>query len=292
MLPLSPPALHSAKQKLLCATCVLLALLCTALACTVNTGTNTCKSAIQHCNTPLTGICVWEKNKIRARGCHEYLRPVWYPNDHACRGRRHSGPGCRSTRPRRRAPESIPGSCRHHPDGNRHMHHPRLLSVSWSHLPSGILLSTHAEGAGTVGPAAAAHVHGAGHQKTAHTRVVSAPPKKWEQARERGRPMRPPECKHHGPGCCSTCHGAGYDKKARAEKRVVPAQTEEGAAGTRRTQTERVLTGGPTTAANVHSARHTAQLRVRIGQPLARRELGALAPTNTAGPAGLPCGVC
>ena len=46
--------LYSAKQKCYC---VLPALLCTALPCTLNTGTNTCKSAIQ-CNTPLTIICV------------------------------------------------------------------------------------------------------------------------------------------------------------------------------------------------------------------------------------------
>ena len=32
---------------------------CSALPCTLNTGTDTCKANIQHCNTPLTGICVW-----------------------------------------------------------------------------------------------------------------------------------------------------------------------------------------------------------------------------------------
>ena len=56
--------------------------------CTLNTGTDTCKSDIQHCNTPLTSVCDWEKIQIRGRGCRHYLRllpdimaapPVWHP---------------------------------------------------------------------------------------------------------------------------------------------------------------------------------------------------------------------
>ena len=33
---------------------------CTITPCTLNTGNGTCKSNIQHCNTLLTGVCVWE----------------------------------------------------------------------------------------------------------------------------------------------------------------------------------------------------------------------------------------
>ena len=58
---------------------VLLAVLCTALPCTVNTGSDTCKSAIQHCNTPLTGICVWgclahDVSHTYARACSFALK--------------------------------------------------------------------------------------------------------------------------------------------------------------------------------------------------------------------------
>ena len=118
----SAPPPHSAKQKLLCATCVLLAPLCTALPYTLNTGTDTCKSDIQHCNTPLQHstdrYLRLGKNKIRAQGCCQYLRLL-----------------------------------------------PDMMAALPAWHPAHILLSTHAEGASTVGPAAAAHVHGAGHPK-------------------------------------------------------------------------------------------------------------------------------
>ena len=59
--PAPPPPLT--RQNKSCYAQLVFCLPCSVLPCTVtpstlNTSTDTCKSNIQHCNTPLTGICV------------------------------------------------------------------------------------------------------------------------------------------------------------------------------------------------------------------------------------------